>query len=95
MAAFFYAYYGLLAFTKLDRLQRAFNTLTDLFDWVGLIKNLGKTVRVGRKLFRGIQETYYGGGYYAPLLPALTHAVPVVKLEAGSKATEKPPAADA
>ena len=35
---------GLVASPHQERFQRAFNVLTDIFDWVGLQKNVQKTV---------------------------------------------------
>ena len=39
-SAFFYADNGMLASTNLVWIQTAFDTLTDLFDWVGLNTNV-------------------------------------------------------
>ena len=44
LAAYFYADDGLMALTQLERIQRSFDVLTGLFDWVGLQKNTAKTV---------------------------------------------------
>ena len=49
---------GLLASTWMPRLQQAFNVLTDIFDWVGLWTNVGKTVSMVCQLCCAI------GGYY-------------------------------
>ena len=43
-AALFYSDYGLVAFTGPGWLQSSFDFLTGLFDWVGLRKNVCKTV---------------------------------------------------
>ena len=37
---------GLMASTYPERLQRAFDVLLDLFNWVGLRKNTAKTVGI-------------------------------------------------
>ena len=42
-AEFFYAYDGIVASTEPGWLQLAFDTLTGIFDWVGLQKNVRKT----------------------------------------------------
>ena len=42
--ALFYADYGMVASSDPRWLQGAFNTLVGLFDRVGLLKNVGKTV---------------------------------------------------
>ena len=39
-----YANDGLLMYTWVERLQSAFNILTELFDCIGLIKNMSKMV---------------------------------------------------
>ena len=44
LVAYFYANNGLMALNQLERLQRAFDVLTGLFDQVGLRKNTKKTV---------------------------------------------------
>ena len=44
LAEYFYAEYGIVASTQLERLQRAFNVFAGLFDQVGLRKNTRKTV---------------------------------------------------
>ena len=46
IAAHFYAENGLITSTKPERLQRALNVLTYLFDRVSLRKNIHKTVRM-------------------------------------------------
>ena len=43
---FFYAGERRVALPRPERLQRLFNALTDLFDWVGLRKNIRNTVRM-------------------------------------------------
>ena len=44
LAVYFYANDGLVASTQLERLQRDFDFLTGLFNWVGLRANMAKTV---------------------------------------------------
>ena len=44
LAAYFYAYDGLVTLNQLERLQRAFSILTGLFDRFGLRTNMRKTV---------------------------------------------------
>ena len=44
LAAYFYADNRLLVLTLTTRLQRAFDTLTELFECVGLRTNVAKTV---------------------------------------------------
>ena len=44
LADYFYAKDGLVVSTQPERLQRAFDVLTGLFDWVGLQTNAAKTV---------------------------------------------------
>ena len=44
LAEFFYVDDGLVASPWTERLQRAFNVLTNLFDWVGLCTNVWKKV---------------------------------------------------
>ena len=44
LAAYFYVKNGLVASTQTKRLQREFNVLTGLFDWVGLRTNTRKAV---------------------------------------------------
>ena len=44
LAALFYADYGLVASPRLERLQRAFNVLTYLFNWVGISTNVQRMV---------------------------------------------------
>ena len=46
LAAYFYADEGLLASTKLERLQRAFDVLTGLFERFGLRTNTAKTIGI-------------------------------------------------
>ena len=43
LVAYFYANDGFVALTQPERLHRAFEVLTGLFDWVGLRKNTQKT----------------------------------------------------
>ena len=45
-AAFFYVDNGLVASTNLGWFQSAFDTMTELFNWVGLWENVHKTVGV-------------------------------------------------
>ena len=40
----FYAYDGMVASTDPGWIQTAFDTLTGIFDWVGLKKNVRKTI---------------------------------------------------
>ena len=44
LAENFYANNVIMASTELERLQRVFDVLTSLFDWVGLRTNAAKTV---------------------------------------------------
>ena len=44
VAVYFYANNGLLASMRVEKRQRAFNVLMNLFDQVGLHTNLGKVV---------------------------------------------------
>ena len=44
LAAHVYADDGIVAATQLERLQRAFDILAELFDWFGLHKNTRKMV---------------------------------------------------
>ena len=44
MAEYFYADNGLLVSTRATQLQQAFEVLTEMFDWVGLLTNFFKTV---------------------------------------------------
>ena len=46
LAEYFYADYGLVASPRPERLQKSFGILTDLFDRVGLRKNVRKTARM-------------------------------------------------
>ena len=46
LVAYFYANNGLLALMQETRLQRAFETLTDLFDPVGLRTDVAKMVKI-------------------------------------------------
>ena len=49
LAVLFYFDDGLVASLRLKWLQREFNFLTDLFDWVGLCTNVWKTVSMARR----------------------------------------------
>ena len=53
-AAFFYAYYGLVVSTDPVWMQRSFDTVTGLFDRVGLQTNFRKTVGI---IFRPFLST--------------------------------------
>ena len=44
LVSYFYADYGLVTSTQPERLQQAFDFLTGFFNWVGLSKNMQKTV---------------------------------------------------
>ena len=44
MAAYFYADNGIRVSTRATQLQQAFEVLTEMFDWVGLLTNLFNTV---------------------------------------------------
>ena len=44
LAAYFYAYNGLVTSTQLERLHRVFDIPTGLFGWVGIRMNMAKTV---------------------------------------------------
>ena len=46
LAAYFYAYKGLVVLNIPERLQRLFNIITDLFGRIGLRNNLQKTVGI-------------------------------------------------
>ena len=46
LMAYFYADHGLIALTHLERLQKAFNVLTGLFNWVGLRNNMRNMVSI-------------------------------------------------
>ena len=46
LVAYFYAHDGLVALTKPERLQREFEVLIGLFDWVVLSPNTKKMVRM-------------------------------------------------
>ena len=50
LAAYFYANDGLFVLTQLEMLQREFEILKDLSDWVSLLKNTRKTVIMERQL---------------------------------------------
>ena len=57
--AYFYADESLIASTWSASIQREFDVLMELFDWVLLRKNLGKTVSMACDPYRKI------GGHYA------------------------------
>ena len=46
LAAYFYAYDGLVTLPWTEQLQRAFNFLTDILNRVGIHMNVRKTVRM-------------------------------------------------
>ena len=46
LAAYFYTYNGIVVSNQPERLQRAFDVLTDLFDQIGLRTNTRKMVSI-------------------------------------------------
>ena len=55
LASYFYAYGGIIVLTWETRIQRDFDTLTELFDRLGLHTNVAKTVIMECQPYRALR----------------------------------------